>query len=511
MCRYRYSLFLSALIVLLLNSPVCIDAQGDRVVHMAKSRGRVYELLGMLSAKTGKMFIYDSDVINNDRKTKIAGGDYTLEQAVAIIVGDSRVKLKEIGNHVLIDFVKDENALTVRVHHSSYEVIEGKIIDVTTREPIEYATVSIYDSSVGVVANSDGYFRLSIPDSLSGRNVMFSHLGYQTKVLNVELLRQQKCTVELPEYVTTLQEIVVRMKNPILLLDEMTEHKQFNYPVSPYRMTAFYREGVEYNNHFVKLSEGVFDVYKPPYYSSEREQVKLLKKRVISLRNNKDSVVTRIKAGIEACMILDIIKGLPDFMQFPNDSYNYFSTGITTVDDRTANTIYFEQKHHVNEPLYCGELYIDSENHALLGSNFEINPKYVSAATDMFIERKAKGLRIVPQKISYNVTYKRVNGRYYVNYVRGDMKLKIKTDRMFFSSSHTHLWFEMATCDVDTANVVKYSRKDLISKTTIFDEDNYVRDDDFWAHLNVIPMESGLEKSIGNISLKIEEMLGTDK
>ena len=46
------------------------------------------ELLEMLTNKTGKMFIYDSDVIDNDKKAGIDAGDYTLGQAVETIIGE---------------------------------------------------------------------------------------------------------------------------------------------------------------------------------------------------------------------------------------------------------------------------------------------------------------------------------------------------------------------------------------------------------------------------------------
>lgn len=502
-----HRLILTTITLLMTNVMIVMAQNNNQILHIAKSKGRVYELLEMLTKKTNKMFIYDSNVINNEKKAKISRGDYTLEQAIEIIIDEKGLEFKEIGNHILINRHTDKNKPEAVKKHAGYTILEGNIIDVATRKPLANASVSIKGTSIGSVANSNGDYRLSIPDSLSNQVIRFSHIGFQTKEVDIDVLKQQKCTIELQEYITTLQEIVIRMTNPLQLLKEMRKHMKSNYSQTPYRETTFYREGVDNNDRFVRLSEGVFNIYKPQYSSHETEQVKLLKKRNISPENTKDSIVAKIKAGIEACMMLDIIKSSPEFMELSNDDYNYYSTGFTTIDNRSAHTIYFEQKHNITDPLCCGELYIDTENYALLGAKFGINPRYVELASDIFIEKKSKSINITPQKISYNVSYKQIGDHYYVNYVRGDLNFKIKKKHKLFGTSRTHIWFEMATCNIDTVNVTKYNKDELFSKTNIFDETHFVYDADFWENMNVIPMENNISESIGKIALKVEEML----
>lgn len=479
----------------------------DSVMHLSKSKGSVYELMDMLSRKTGRMFIYDSNVIFNDKRSRISEGDYTLAQAVQIISGKDNLQLREMGNHILVGTLEVVTPNHEFRHHAGYTVIEGTVVDRVTRQPLGFVSVRIDGSSIGTVANGNGMFRLSIPDTLRQRNILFSTLGYQSKSLNASLLRQQTCTIELDEYVTTLQEIVVRMTNPQTLLDEMRHRMKLNYAVSPAYTTAFYREGVERNKQFIKLSEGVFRVYKSSMCSEEPEQVKLLKMRTLSSVKGRDTIVAKIKAGVEACMMLDLVKNMPDFMQPSNNDYRFFSTGITTIENRTANTIYFEQKPAVTEPLYCGELYIDSEDYALLGAHFEINPAYVKSTTDMFIEKKSHDMQITPQKICYKVSYSRMGAHYYVSYVRGDLEFKIKINHRLFSTSHVHLWLEMATCNIDTLNVRRFEKNELLSKSSVFEDVHFVSDQEFWEGFNVIPTERDLSESISKIALKIEEKL----
>ena len=48
----------------------------DVVVRIVKNRGTVYELLKDISGQSGYLFIYDSQIIENDKVVKIAKGAY---------------------------------------------------------------------------------------------------------------------------------------------------------------------------------------------------------------------------------------------------------------------------------------------------------------------------------------------------------------------------------------------------------------------------------------------------
>ena len=82
-----------------------------------------------------------------------------------------------------------------------------------------------------------------------------------------------------------------------------------------------------------------------------------------------------MKSGIYSCLVLDLMKQLPEFLDpSPDSPYTYAHTDITVVDDRLANVISFEQRKSINDPLYRGQIYIDMENNALLRVDFEVNP-----------------------------------------------------------------------------------------------------------------------------------------
>ena len=114
-------------------------------------------------------------------------------------------------------------------------------------------------------------------------------------------------------------------------------------------------------------------------------------RRIIS-QQEKDTIIARMKSGINASLSLDLIKELPDFLLIDEkiESYMYASSDIAVIDDRLAHVIYFEQKGNINSALYRGELYIDTENNALLRAHFEINPKYIKGYRDAGGEKESQ-------------------------------------------------------------------------------------------------------------------------
>ncbi len=88
----------------------------------------------------------------------------------------------------------------------------------------------------------------------------------------------------------------------------MIERREQNYSHAPVYLTTFYREGVQLKNKFQNLSEAVFKVYKTSSHSVVPDQVKLLKMSRLSNVEAKDSLLVKVKSGIQVCIQMDIIK-----------------------------------------------------------------------------------------------------------------------------------------------------------------------------------------------------------
>lgn len=491
-----------------------LQAQEDNVfnrkIRFTNSKTTIYEMLNRITEQSGFLFVYDSNLIDNEKKVSVAKGIYSLKEAILSATGEKTLQMKLVGQHILLYKSAVSSLPTLSQPNEtpappSYLIVQGTIRDKQSGTPLPYSSVGVYETGIGTVANQNGNFILKLPDSLPISSIYISHLGYEPQKIPSELLIGNHTDFYLETRLIPLQEVIIRLVNPVGVLKEMLEKRENNYADAPVYFTSFYREGIEKRKGFMSLTEAVFKIYKVGYKSLNSDQVKLLKMRKINNEQIKDTLIMKMKAGIEASLLLDVVKNIPDFFTFDySNLYNYSKIDMSLVDSHLAHVIAFEQKKGIKAALPKGEIYIDSENAALLSVRFEINPEYISKAENIFVVKKSKGMRITPKKAVYTVTYKQWNGKYYINHIRGDLNFKIKKRKQLFYSS-VHTWFEMVTCKIDTFQVKRFPRKESLPINKVFSETHFSYDKNFWEDFNTILPEEHLNEAISKITSKIEE------
>lgn len=496
--RARYLLWLFLISCSLLQ-PVFLPAKDgeaqDIMVQLSKSKGTVYQLLNVVSEQSGYMFIYDSQLFDNDKVVKISAGKYSLTEAVHMITGDNRLEIRIVGDHILIYIPEpvvvapsEEKAIS----DEPFFTLSGSLKDRSTGEPVIYGSIGVNNMSYGTVANQNGDFKLVLPDSLRHSIIKFSQIGYITREIDASLLSGQNIVFYMDQRVIPLQEVVVRVVDPLRTIREMMNRRAHNYSRDPVYLTTFFREGIEYKKN-VSLVEAVLMAYKTGFQNSiYNEQLKLLKMHRAYNNEEKDTLITKIKSSLNSCLLLDVVKNPPDFLISDYyGQYKFSHSDITTIDNRRVYVISFEQNEFVFDPLYKGKLYIDAENYALVMARFEINPLYVRKTADDLVLKRGKNLEVTPENVAYEVSYKPFNGTYYINHIRGDLNFKIRKKNKLFSSN-LHVWFEMVNCKIDTLDVRRFLISDKLPTRDVFSETSFVYDKDFWEHFNVILPEDKL-------------------
>ncbi len=81
--------------------------------------------------------------------------------------------------------------------------VKGKVVDASTKAPLEGVSVTIKNSGVGTASNSSGEFSLDVPP---GAKIVFSFLGHQTQEVSAS---KKDVFIELPTAVQQLNEVVV--------------------------------------------------------------------------------------------------------------------------------------------------------------------------------------------------------------------------------------------------------------------------------------------------------------
>jgi len=507
-------IFCAGFLLFSVNTVLAQESLLDKTISIPKQHTTLYNALNLISEKSGCLFIYDSQVVESDKRVKLVADKQPLKLVLDNILTNPEISYKVIGQHILIYRIKKENiqvnkpqSLLPAQDTIKNIIVKGHIFDNENKTAIPYATIGIMEENIGTISNMDGYFMLKIPASYSGSSLVVSHMGYMSQGIPIQLLNEQQVDIFLERRIISIQEVIIRYIDPNSIIAKAMENRDVNNNKEPVYTTSFYREGVQKNNRYISYSEAVFKIYKSSYTHDEHsDQVKMLKSRKIENTNPNDTVFLRLKAGILSALQLDIVKCVPGFLDLSlSSNYTYTYSDLVSYNSKDAYVITFIQKKGITDPLFTGTLYIDKDSFAILGADFEINPEFLEKAADDLVLKKSRKLNVTLERISYSVSYTPFKGKYFMNHARCDIKLKTRLKR-HFSSDNFSTFLELATCNIDTTDVVKFAREEVIKPNMVFSEAQYTNDDSFWGEYNSIAPEEKVGEAISKIIEKIEDI-----
>lgn len=469
----------------------------------------IYEALNLLSTKIGYNFVYDSKDIESDKKVKIEATNESVATILTRLLSNSELKAKIVDKYILIyrEAERPQTAVTAKKDSVHLFAVRGHIYDKETKEPISYVPVGIASLGIGTISNIDGYFVLKVPSQKHNPIITFSHLGYKSEQIPATLLEGKQVDIYLESQSISIQEVIFRNVDPMAIVEKAMEQKAENYESNATYLTSFYREGVVKNKNILNYTEAIFKVYKSPYHRSpEMDQVKLLKSRKVKSEDQRDTLIVKMKAGINASLNLDIVKSTPDFLDAEYmSSYRYTKSDIVILDSLLVYAISFEQKKDIVEPFFKGILYIAMDNYAIIGADFEINPTYVAMSGRQLVVRKTWKTKVTPTSAVYSVRYKKWNGKYYLNHLRGDLNFKVRKRSRILSSDY-HVFLEMAVIQIEKENVIRFEREEIVKSSAVFSDLDFSYDSDFWRDFNTIAPEMNLQELLQKIAPHVETL-----
>jgi hypothetical protein len=271
-------------------------------------------------------------------------------------------------------------------------------------------------------------------------------------------------------------------------------------------MTAFYREGVLKKNELQTYSEAILQIYKSAYTGTLlNDQIKVFKSRKIENVSVSDSITVRLKAGLSTCLQLDGIKNLFDFVSRESvEEYSYRLTDIVSFDEESAFEIEFGQKEGVEMPMFKGSLFINTTDFALLNADFEINPAYLRKMKGTFISNPSRDFTTWPVSVKYSVSYRKMENRYYLSHVRGDLEFASKQKKKLFNTEF-NVFFEMAVTNVSLTDVTRFEREELAPVHSVFSKTITNYDPVFWENQEFLKPEENLLQALKNMKVRLQE------
>ncbi|MGB1205781.1 MAG: serine hydrolase [Chitinophagales bacterium] len=251
------------------------------------------------------------------------------------------------------------------------QVINGTIIDAKSTKPIPYANILIKGTQVGTVSNQDGQFEISVANLNQEFTLVISVIGYSTLETKItKEINDSKLIVELEESAIELQKVVVTYLSAKDVLDNFYKNYARNYFQGTSFTNAFYHSTLSENGECKHLLEATINV----------RAFKNKKKRAfeVEITNRRKSNDYRIERwGEKNNYLFDAIASNPmlklsEFLDVKNlKNYNLKRLSNTTYNDETIYVIEFTPKQHVKKPLYKALAYFNSNDYALIKTDYE--------------------------------------------------------------------------------------------------------------------------------------------
>lgn len=339
--------------------------------------------------------------------------------------------------------------------------LSGKVSNANTKEPLAFSTISISETSEGVVSNFQGFFVFTFPAKHADDSLFVSMLGFKPKKIAIkELALDSELDIQLEESIVILEEVEVseRQLSAREIVEKVIENIPNNYPVAPYLLRGFTRSHKHECGKYLKLYEADFEVYGTGYHKKTPEKIYINEARQSEAVPYYHSKVLRANSNPFNSM------GHVNDVLFRSHSlglkYNRYEIDKYLIeDDELIYVIKTNQSKYVTHTMH-----VKAENYALLKATMKMttpegedwNPHLNKGVSSDSLDFK------VTQLVK-TIQFEKKKDRYYAKY----MDWLIEGTLSFQESKEKFCdWgfrFETMFDEVVTRDVTKPSREKLLN------------------------------------------------
>lgn len=384
----------------------------------------------------------------------------------------------------------------------------GKVIDSKTGAAVPYASITLSESSISNVTNTEGEFTLKVPSEYAKlREITISHLGYSKATVATNKFGTKRLTIELTPVNLKIDAAVIKSNQALDLLQQAYERQEINFPQVTMGLTSFYREIIRKgSSKYLSFNEAIIDINKAPYSGVRSDKAGIFKSRGSMNYSINDSLLVNFQGGVVSSLQIDLVKhpfaGV-DYSQMA-DVYDFSMGESKFMDDRAFLVVKFDQKENVKQPFFRGCIYIDSESYAIGRIEMQMNVEGNPEATNIFFKRKPSDRDMEVESASYIVNYKKIGELWYYDYSQIDIRITEKMKKSVFKN-HYQIVSEMAVTDrslkekkIDNTNRIRFA--DVLSKKV-----SDFTDENFWEDYNTIEPDKSMDVIIKKIIRQLKK------
>ncbi|PKQ60208.1 hypothetical protein BZG02_20240 [Labilibaculum filiforme] len=304
------------------------------------------------------------------------------------------------------------------VNLNAQTTIKGNVSD-NNNKVLPGSSVYVMNSYLGTVTNSQGDFRIKIPEKYKAGKLRISSIGYQSQEIN---LAQSKSplAIQLQKDTCNLSEVLVMPKDTLLALLRRAYGKiKDNYSDVDTRMKGFYRESyyVPESKEYLYFGEALLDVFKTPYKTQSKGQVKILESRMN--KNPMYDSLSRVMwyGGVHKALVWDKVKRRSEFIS-PSGFKKYsYSIAKSQLDGGSAYKIEFVPKDS-KEAKYEGVFYLDVKSLAYLYFDYSYS-EYGKEKRNNYLSKS----KLKSKSSRTKIKYLKRQGKYYLSYISDSEEL----------------------------------------------------------------------------------------
>ncbi len=176
-------------------------SQNDRVSIQVKG-GLIEDVFRLIERQSNYVFVYNHEQVSRVKKLSLDFKNKSVAEVLDKCLKDSGLYYELLDNTIVIRDLGESGGNEKEVKG---RVIRGVVTD-SQKGPLPGVSVLIKGTSLGVVTNTEGLYRISLPDNQKDITLIFSFIGMQTKQIKVAL--QDTINVVLEENLHELDEVV---------------------------------------------------------------------------------------------------------------------------------------------------------------------------------------------------------------------------------------------------------------------------------------------------------------
>lgn len=175
----------------------------DAKVSIRVKESRIEEVFQLIEQQSDYVFVYNHEQLVKVGKITVDFKDRSVAEVLDACLKGSGLRYELLDNTIII---RNVNGVNPSKDEVKGRVITGKVTDVR-KEPLPGVSVLVKGTTLGVVTDVEGKFRISLPVDQKDISLLFSFIGMKPRLIKIEA--QDSLNVVLEEDLQELDEVTV--------------------------------------------------------------------------------------------------------------------------------------------------------------------------------------------------------------------------------------------------------------------------------------------------------------